>query len=378
MLGLIGAIYRQVIKRILFLIDPEVVHTNSTHAGEWLGTNSFAKKFLSSIFVKNNSILKQSIAGITFENPIGLAAGFDFEAKLTQILPSIGFGFETIGTITNSAYEGNPRPMLGRLPKSKSLMVYKGFKNDGAKAVSVKLSKLKYKFPLGISIGRTNSTELKTQEQSVEDIKTAFKVFEAANISNAYYEMNISCPNLFGDITFYPPKNLGELLTMLDSLNLSKPVFVKMPIGESNEDTLKMLEVISQHKIAGVIFGNLQKNRAHPLLDPVEVAKFPKGNFSGKLTFERSNELISLAYKNYKDKLVIIGCGGIFTVEDAYLKIKLGASLVQLITGMIYEGPQLAAEINRKLPELLAIDGYKTLAEAVGTIEYLQDKFAHI
>jgi dihydroorotate dehydrogenase len=203
----------------------------------------------------------------------------------------------------------------------------------------------------------------------VADIIEAFKTFEKKNIDNSYWELNISCPNLIHakDITFYPPKNLNELLGEVDKLNLKKPVLVKMPIEKSNKEVLKMLEVIADHSPKGVIFGNLQKDGRHPSLERGEVKKFKAGFFSGKPTFERSNELISLTYKNFRDRFVIVGCGGIFSGEDAYEKILRGASLVQLITGLIYEGPELIAKINFELADLLERDGFDSISEAVGS-----------
>ncbi len=128
-----------------------------------------------------------------------------------------------------------------------------------------------------------------------------------------------------------------------------------------------MLAVIEQHSPKGVIFGNLQKDRKDPSFDAAEIEKAGKGNFSGKPTYARSNGLIRLAYKKYKERFVIVGCGGIFSAEDAYTKIKLGATLLQLITGMIYEGPQLIAQINMGLEELLKRDGYTHISQAIGT-----------
>ena len=139
-----------------------------------------------------------------------------------------------------------------------------------------------------------------------------------------------------------------------------------MPINQSNAQTLKMLDVTARHKIAGVIFGNLQKDRKNSAILKEEI-KWKMGNFSGLPTQKRSDELISLAYKHCKGKLIIIGCGGIFSAEDAYRKIKLGASLLQLITGLIYEGPLLVAQINDELPKLLKQDGFKHISEAIGT-----------
>jgi dihydroorotate dehydrogenase len=358
-------IYKHIEKPIFFLFDAERVHNFVTTIGEIIGKSSKLNGFLGRFFSPKSPKLMQNIVGITFRSPIGLAAGFDYEAKAVKVLPSIGFGFNTVGTITNLPYGGNPRPRLGRLPESKSLMVNKGFKNQGANWTAEKLKNQKFKAPLGISIGKTNTLKIKTQKEAVEDILQAFTTFEKSGVNNAYYELNISCPNLYWDISFYPPNNLDELLTEMDKLKIKKPIFIKMPINETNQAVRKMLDVISRHKIKGVIFGNLQKDRTNPYLVKEEI-KWKVGNFSGLPTQKRSDELISLAFKYYGKKLIIIGCGGVFSAEDAYRKIKLGASLVQLITGLIYEGPLLVADINRKLPVLLKNDGFKNISEAVG------------
>lgn len=381
-----GFIYQKIVKHILFLIDSEVIHELLTSTGEILGNIGFMRKTTSFFLRIQSPALKQVVARISFPNPVGLAAGFDYDAKLTQILPSLDFGFGSVGTITNLPYEGNPSPRLGRLPKSKSLMVNKGFKNFGAKTISDKLKKYNFKIPLGISIGRTNQGKPKDTsdggrlnppagggshdsfevEESIKDIVSAFAIFEKSKITNSYYELNISCPNLIGNISFYPSNNLDRLLTAIDRLQIKKPVFIKMPIEKNDKETLLMLDVIIRHKIAGVIFGNLQKNRRDPSLNQEEVHKFTVGNFSGKPTEKRSNELIKLAYRKYGKRLIIIGCGGIFCAEDAYRKIKLGATLVQLITGMIYQGPQLIAQINIGLIKLLEKDGFHNISEAIG------------
>lgn len=362
----IGFLYKFLLKRILFLFNPESVHVLMVRFGEILGNNRISDKLVRLLLSDNHDSLKQNFFNIDFNSPIGLAAGFDYEARLTKALSPWGFGFQTVGTITNSPYSGNPRPMLGRLPKSKSLMVNKGFKNLGAFKTIEKLHGIKFNVPVGISIGRTNSESL-TQSKSIQDIIASFKKFEKSKINNSYYELNISCPNLFGNVSFYPPKNLEQLLRAVDKLHLKKPVFVKMPIDKSNTETLSMLKVIAKHSPKGVVFGNLQKNRKHPSLDPLEVKRFPIGNFSGKPTFDRSNELISLTYKRYKERFLIIGCGGVFSGKDAYEKIVRGASLVQLITGMIFEGPQLISAINFELVDLLERNGFSNISEAVGS-----------
>jgi dihydroorotate dehydrogenase len=348
------------------LLDPEFTHESITTYGGKLGSISLIRFLIRKIFFVQDKSLNQEVTGINFQNPIGLAAGFDYQAQLTQILPALSFGFQTIGTITNLAYAGNPKPRLGRLVKSKALMVNKGFKNPGIKAIVKKLQKSQFETPVGISIGKTNLTREMTQKEAVEDIVSAFKIADSSKVPFNYYELNISCPNLFGKITFYPPKNLQELLEKVTALNLKKPLFIKMPIGQTDEETIKILDVIVDFPISGVIFGNLQGNRKDKALNQDEVKRFPVGNFSGKPTEKRSNELIAMAYKNYGKRLVIIGCGGVFSAKDAYVKIKLGVSLIQLITGLIFEGPQLVAQINLELPRLLKCDGFKNISEAIG------------
>lgn len=359
--------YKYLIKETLFLFDPEFIHEAIVSYGDKLGSNKLAKLLVRKFFYVQNKILHQKIAGIDFGSPVGLAAGLDYQAKLIKILPALSFGFQTIGTITNRSYEGNPKPRLGRLVKSKSLMVNKGFKNPGVREIVKRLQKNKFETPVGISIGQTNSAKEKTQKGAAEDIISAFRAADNAKVPFSYYELNISCPNLLSKVSFYPPGNLRDLLEAVTALRLKKPLFVKMPISKTDQEIKAMLNVIIKFPVAGVIIGNVQTNRKDKSLDQDEVKRFPMGNFSGKSTEQRSNELIALAYELYGKRLIIIGCGGIFNAEDAYRKIKLGATLVQLITGLIFEGPQLVSEINLGLVELLKKDGFNNISAAIGT-----------
>lgn len=367
-LTIIAFIYQTIIKPVFFLFDPEFIHNLMVSRGELFGKTFIKNYFNWKLNYQSQIKLKQTVAGINFSGPVGLAAGFDYNAQLTQVLSTLGFSFQSVGTITNLPYEGNPRPRLGRLPKSQSLMVNKGFKNLGSEKISQKLNRLNFEIPLGISIGVSNNKNLISLEDSINDIKMAFAVFEKAKTKNSYYELNISCPNLINtNVNFYKPANLEKLLNELRTLRLTKPVFIKMPIDKNDQEFLALLKTVSQFSfIKGVIIGNLFKDRKSPLLDKQEVKKFKVGYFSGKPCEPRSNELIELAYKKYKNKLIIIGCGGIFSGQDAYKKIKLGASLVQLITGMIYQGPQLVSQINLELEELLEKDGFSNIKQAVG------------
>ncbi len=358
--------YKAILRRILFLFNSEFLHDLLTVFGEFLGKIKPLRSFIRKLFRFENKNLSQEVAGIYFENPIGLAAGFDYQARLVRILPSLGFGFETIGTITNKPYQGNRKPRLARLVKSQSLLVNKGFKNQGIDKILVKLKKIRFEIPVGLSIGKTNSPKSTTQTDAIEDIVQAFRKAEKARVPFSYYELNISCPNLYGNVSFYPRENLKDLLSAVTALKLTKPLFIKMPIEKSDGEVLEMLKVTTSFPVKGVIFGNLQKNRKDPGLDQKEIEKYKVGNFSGKPTEKRSNELIRLAYKKYGKQLVIIGCGGVFSGEDAYRKIRLGATLIQFVTGLIFEGPLLAAQINLELGNLLKKDGLSHINQAIG------------
>lgn len=359
--------YRTFAKPILFKLDAEKVHTSIVGFGQLLGQSEGIKEILSDLYSHKSPAISQKILGMKFDSPIGLSAGFDYEARLTQILAPLGFGFQSIGTITNLPYEGNTRPMLSRLPNSKSLLVNKGLKNLGADQTIKNLRQKYFSIPVGVSIGRTNSNDIKTQKASIADIVSSFIKFENSGLSISYYELNISCPNLSSPVSFYPAKNLHQLLTEIDKLKLKRPLFVKLPISESNKDIAKMIEVITFHCPIGIIIGNLQKDRSTLNSSDAKKIESKKGGLSGKPTWKRSNELISLAYRNFGKRLIIIGCGGVFNANDAFEKITRGASLIQLITGLVYEGPQLVSEINAGLTKKLKQRGFKNIAQAVGT-----------
>jgi dihydroorotate dehydrogenase subfamily 2 len=367
---MIRFIYKKIIKPILFLFPADDIHHLFLKVGNFLGRFSFTRFVSSKIFSFKDEILEVEIPGILFTNPIGIAAGFDYDADLIDILPSVSFGFHTIGTVTNLPYAGNARPMLGRLPKSKSLIVNKGFKSMGLESVLKKINKRKKTIPLGISIGSTNKT-YKDIEEMVNDIVSSFqKVLEEDYF--IYFELNISCPNLINTENlaekFDTPNGLNFLLSKLEKLQINRPLFIKMYLEKSEEGTLLLAEVASRFSfVKGFIFSNLVKDRTNPAFHKDEIANAGRGNFSGKPTEKITNELISAVYKKYKDRFIIIGCGGVFTGADAYEKIKRGATLIQLITGMIYEGPSVIGKINKELAELLKKDGYKNINEAVGS-----------
>lgn len=344
--------YKLLGKPLFFIFDPEFVHNTITAIGSFMGIFLPIQWLTQWFLAFDHPVLNKNIAGIEFNNPVGLSAGYDYNGDLTQIIPSVGFGFQTIGTVTLEPYGGNPKPRFGRFPNSQAILVNKGLMSSGARAIIQKLEKVMFRIPTGISIGSTNKGYHSDSEQILDIIK-CFALFEKSSLKHAYYELNISCPNTFGGEPFTEAKKLDVLLKAVDQRKLTRPLFVKLPIDLSEKASLELLRVIDKHNTQGLIIGNLTKDKNNPAVLPEDRAVWKKrpGNLSGKPTFERSNALISLAKKHYGKRFVIVGTGGIFTSEDAWAKIRRGADLVQLITGMIFEGPPAIGLINRGLAD---------------------------
>lgn len=367
-----SSFYTKVVKPILFKFDPETIHNLFTSTGRFMGGSSIIRRILHKTLRYDSQFLEQEVAGISFKNPVGLAAGFDYNGNLTQVLESVGFGFESVGTVTYSYYEGNKKPRLVRLPKSQSILVNKGFKSDGIKAVlNRNMPRWSKTFNVGVSIGATNSKECSTPLAQIEDIIRSFEYISTHEILKrlSYLELNISCPNVLGSGSLATPEYLKMVLGKIRKIGINKPLFVKFQLEIEWEKAKELIQIMIDHNVDAVILSNLLKNREAESIanEDKEFVKDLKGNFSGKPTYELSNQLIEKAYREFGDKIKIIGLGGIFSAQDAYEKIKRGASLVQLITGMIYEGPQLIGEINRGLEELARKDGFKNIQEAVGS-----------
>ena len=360
--GSIAAIYKNILKRIYFRIDPEQVHDAMTHIGQRLGRYALTRTLTRLTFGYTHPILKQTIAGIEFTNPVGLAAGFDKDGVLTDIIGSVGFGFEEIGSITGRACKGNPKPRLWRMKKSKGLVVYYGLKNAGCDVIAKRLALKKFFIPIGTSIAMTNDASTATQDAGIADYAKAFETF--ATIGD-YFTINISCPNTCMGEPFVEPTALDALLTRLDAIKTTKPVFLKLSADLSNDHINGIIEVADRHRINGFICTNLTKDRGNENIKDANIP--PYGGMSGKLVQDRSDAMIGYIYKRTRGRYIIVGCGGIFSANDAYKKICSGASLVQMITGMIFEGPQVISEINRGIVELLKQDGFKTLSEAIGS-----------
>lgn len=355
--------YQHIVKPILFRFDPEDVHDAMMYISSRLGKYSFFRSIFHGCFAYRDPSLEQDILGIHFLNPVGLSAGFDKNAQIIDAISSIGFGFSEVGSITGEPCSGNPKPRLWRLPKSKAIMVWYGLKNNGANAIARRLRNHSFPIPIGTSIARTNDSTTVDLENGIADYAKAFTAF--ADIG-AYFTLNISCPNTCGGEPFTSPDRLDRLLVAIDAIPTKKPIFLKLPVDISFDDCDALLAVAQRHRVHGFIVSNLTKQRESPEIDAAEIKELMKGGISGKPTFNRSNALITHIFHSVGDRCILIGAGGIFSAEDAYEKILSGASLVQLITGMIYEGPQLIGEINDGIVQLLKRDGFGTVSEAIG------------
>lgn len=364
-----AAVYQKGFKPIAFRMSPDGVHDRMVVTGRFVHRLVVIEPLLRAVWAhSDDKTLEQTAMGLYFRNPVGLSAGLDKNANLPPIIKAVGFGFATVGSITADAAAGNPKPWYHRLPRSQSLVVNAGLPNQGATRIHERIlgysSRIFEDFPLIASVAKTNSPKTCTDATGIDDYVEGLSKLRY-NPHIAMFELNISCPNAFGGEPFTRPDALDTLLTAVDELKLVQPLTIKMPIDKPWEEFRPLLESISHHNVQAVTIGNLQKNRqAVELKDPL--AEEIPGNLSGKPCFDASNELIARTYANYGDKLVVIGVGGIFSAEDAYKKIRLGATLVELITGVIFNGPQLIGQINHDLASFVHRDGYENIGQAVG------------
>lgn len=347
-------LYENIVKRIAFSFEPEEAHHFFVDVGKVLGKFRLTKKITRDLFYYANRMLEQNICGIKFRNPVGLSAGFDKDAEIISIIDDVGFGFTEVGSVTKLASEGNTGKRLERLKKRKSLWVNFGLNNKGADEITQRLKRKRYGIPIGISIAKTNCKETADDIVGRDDYIYSLKKFNSLAIGD-YYVLNISCPNAYGGQPFSRAAAYRSLLKESDKLHIKKPVFVKLSPDLSKRELDAILRISKQHRISGFIISNLTKKHEKD-----------KGGVSGKIVEAKANRMLKYVYQQTKGRYVLIGVGGIFSAEDAYKKIKLGASLVELITGMIYQGPGVISEINQGLVELLKRDGFSNISEAIG------------
>ena len=369
--------YKSIIKPILFLFSPDFVHSATISVGKVVQAIPPVRWILRKCWRYDNQVLEQELFGMTFANPIGLSAGFDKNVQLTPLMSSVGFGFETGGSVTLGERKGNARPWFYRLPKTQSLVVHAGLANRGivnGEATIIKNSRRSKNLPLFISVAIVAKTSKETCQDAIIDAKNTILYILQHSLSKAI-EINISCPNAGDEQPFTNPKMLDELLTELDKIERNLPFLIKMPHVASLKQFDALLSVITRHNIQGLTIANLIKDRSSvKLLD--ELPDEVKGGLSGAPTRKLSTAMVHYAYRKYGDRLKIVGVGGVFNAEHAYEKIRAGASLVGMITGVIFEGPQVVGRINKGLVKLMERDGFTNITEAIGADHKKSTKYS--
>lgn len=317
-------------------------------------------------------VLHQTLWDLQFANPIGLAAGFDKDAQIPHVWAALGFGFAELGTITAQAQPGNPAPRLFRLPADRALINRLGFNNRGARAaadtLAASLRRHRAGIPLGINLGKSRPVPL---EDAAVDYCTSLRcVFPVAD----YITVNISSPNTPGLRDLQSAARLADLLRHLQEENrrLSErrerqpqPLLIKLSPDLADADLAAVVRAAEDGGVAGFVATNTTTSRPASLTDPNHVGE--TGGLSGAPLRQRSTDLIRSIHHLVGGRLPIIGCGGIFTIDDAYEKIRAGASLLQLYTGFVYEGPSLPRRLSAGLRQRAVADGHARLEQAVGS-----------
>ena len=334
--------YRYLIKPILFLGDPEWIHYFVFGLIRWINKIPGLPFLIRSLYQVNDPRLEREVFGIRFKNPVGLAAGFDKDAKLYQELSNFGFGFIEIGTLTPKGQDGNPKKRLFRLQQDEGLINRMGFNNEGVAAAIPRLQKNKH-IIIGGNIGKNKITP---NEKAVEDYIQCFKTLYPYV---DYFVVNVSSPNTPNLRALQEKKPLTDLLNTLQKLNQAteklKPILLKIAPDLTEEQLLDIIEIVQVTNTDGVIATNTTLSR-EGLQSP---NKSETGGLSGKPLSHRSTDVIRFLSKKSNNAFPIIGVGGIHSPEDALEKIKAGASLVQLYTGFVYEGPGVVKRINKFL-----------------------------
>ncbi|MCD6062147.1 MAG: dihydroorotate dehydrogenase [Flavipsychrobacter sp.] len=291
--------------------------------------------------------LERKLWGLTFPNPVGLAAGFDKDAKYSDALACLGFGFVEIGTVTPRAQPGNPQPRLFRLPADSALINRMGFNNEGSKAAAQRLRKRKEQIIIGGNIGKNKDTP---NEQAIDDYIACFKdLYDTVD----YFVVNVSSPNTPGLRALQDKEPLMNILHQLMDLNKKlgspKPLLLKIAPDLTNEQLDDIISIVFETGIQGLVATNTTIDHSNLETPTNEVEHIGAGGLSGKPLTTRATEVIQYLHEHSGGKVPIIAVGGIFTAEDAIEKLKAGASLVQVYTGFVYEGPAIVSNICRAL-----------------------------
>lgn len=326
-------------------MSPEKAHEMVATSIRLLMKLPFMKAFFHAIYAFKHPKLEREVFGIKFPNPVGLAAGFDKNALLIDEFAELGFGFIEVGTVTPKAQDGNPKPRLFRLPKDKAIINRMGFNNHGLDAMKERLKARQSKVIVGGNLGKNKVTP---NELADEDYQKGFEsLFDWVD----YFVVNVSSPNTPNLRALQEKEPLQKLLVGLQMLNHAKknpkPILLKIAPDLSDEQLDDVIDIVKETKLAGIIATNTTLSR-EGLQSDRDVCN-ESGGLSGKPLNKRSTEVIAYLYKKSAGTIPIIGVGGIHSAQDAIDKLEAGASLVQIYTGFIYEGPGLIKDINQEI-----------------------------
>lgn len=339
--------YKILIKPIFFLFDPEKVHH---FVMELLRISMYipgVRTLFRKLFVVNHPQLERKLFGLTFPNPVGMAAGFDKEGKYYNVLSDLGFGFVEIGTFTPVGQPGNEKPRLFRIPADEGLINRMGFNNSGARQAVKRLRRTQPSCIIGGNIGKNTATP---NSLATEDYKSAFEIlFPYVD----YFVINVSCPNI---TNMHELQDKDELLKIVETVTNAnrqqenpKPVLLKISPDLNFAQIDDTLKIVEQAGLDGIIATNTSISRTNLHTKESGLKAIGKGGLSGKPIRQRSTEVIRYISNKTNKKIPVIGVGGIFTAEDAIEKLEAGADLIQVYTGFIYEGPFIARHINKAL-----------------------------
>ena len=345
----------QAMKPWLFKLQPENAHHLAESAIRVANVCQMPfNSFLESHFI-NDDILKQELFGRTFLNPVGLGAGFDKNATMIRGMQILGFGYTEIGTVTPKPQAGNPKPRMFRHIEEESIQNAMGFNNDGMTVVEKRLKKI-YPFttPIGVNIGKNKLT---SQEDAISDYTTLIKTFDGLG---DYFVINISSPNTPGLRDLQNEEFIGKLFSEAKALT-DMPILLKIAPDMTEEDAVALTKMAVEKGADGIIATNTTIDYS--------LVKNPKdiGGLSGAVLKEKSFKIFEAIAKELYGKTTLISVGGIDSAEEAYRRIKAGASLVQILSGIVFHGPDMIMNVNKGLVELMRADGYTNITEAIGS-----------
>lgn len=360
--------YSHTLRPLLFRLDPERLHRWAIAQSRWFALHPQWSSLLAVLSAPEDARLQQTVCGLTFQHPVGLAAGFDKNAEAIALWPRIGFAFSEVGTITAQAQPGNPLPRLFRLPADEAVINRYGFNNRGASAVAQRLitdPRSPAGFPVGLNLGKSKVTPL---EEAPFDYLSSFQQLYPYG---DYFVVNVSSPNTPGLRKLQSRDNLEQIVSLLQEHNSeNKPLLVKIAPDLTWEQLDELLEFVLASDIAGIIATNTTLQRdgltTRAIAQTGRAPSEESGGLSGPPVRAKSTEMVRYIYKHTDGKLPIIGVGGIDSADAAWDKIAAGASLVQLYTGLVYKGPGLPSQIVRGLIAKLDSAGFSTISEAVG------------